>query len=195
MRFPLDLRFKIMAVSPQVSITDAAGQLVFYVKQKAFKLKEAVTVFADREQTRPLYTIAADRVLDWSASYHFTAAGTGEALGGVRRKGGRSLWRAHYEVFRGGDVVAEIREANPWTKVFDALLGDVPVLGLFTGYLFHPAYVVQRMTGEPLLRLEKQAAFMEGKYKLEQMEELGEADRTIVVLSTIMLLLLERSRG
>ncbi len=39
-------------------------------EQKAFKLKEAVTVFGDEEQTRPLYTIKADRVFDISAQHN-----------------------------------------------------------------------------------------------------------------------------
>ena len=39
MRFPLDLRFKIVAIAPQISVTDASGALLLYVKQKAFRLK------------------------------------------------------------------------------------------------------------------------------------------------------------
>ena len=61
MNFPLELRFKILAIASQIAVRDASGNLLCYVKQKAFKLKEAVTVFGDEEQTRPLYTIKADR--------------------------------------------------------------------------------------------------------------------------------------
>jgi len=55
MKYPLSLKFKLMALSPQVSVHDADGQLRMYVKQKAFKLKEKVTVFADEQQSTPLY--------------------------------------------------------------------------------------------------------------------------------------------
>ena len=89
MRFPLALRFKAVAVSPQVSVTDAGGELVFYVRQKAFKLKEAITVFADVEQTRPLYRIAADRVIDISARYRIEDE-SGVSLGFLQRRGMRS---------------------------------------------------------------------------------------------------------
>ena len=71
MKYPLNLSFKLLAIAQQITGTDAAGQVVFYVKQKAFKLKEAVTVFADVEQTKPMYTIKADRVIDFSARYDF----------------------------------------------------------------------------------------------------------------------------
>lgn len=42
---------------------------------KAFKLKEAITVFADEAQTRPLYHINAGRVIDFSATYTINVAG------------------------------------------------------------------------------------------------------------------------
>jgi hypothetical protein len=196
MNFPLQLRFKLLAIAQQVSVTDSAGRLVMYVKQKAFKLKEAVTVFADAEQTRPLYTIQADRVLDISAQYTIRDSGTGEALGAIKRRGMRSIWRAHYEITRGGAPVLMIREANPWVKVGDALLGEIPVLGIFTGYFFHPAYLVS--AGEnapPVLRVVKHRAFMEGRYEITKEGELSESDERLAVLSVLMMTLLERRRG
>src|SRR6266540_3159155 len=78
MEFPLDLRFKLMALGSRLTVTDARGTLVYYVKQKAFKLKESVTVFADEGQTRPLYTINADRIVDVSARYRVTDQGGSE---------------------------------------------------------------------------------------------------------------------
>ena len=56
--FPLSLRFKLIAVASQIDVTDAQGASVFYVRQKAFKLKEAVTVYRDATQGQPLYRIA-----------------------------------------------------------------------------------------------------------------------------------------
>ena len=70
MQFPLSLSFKILALAPQVYVRDASGVVQMYVRQKLMKLKEAVTVFADESQTTPLYTINADRVIDWSARYN-----------------------------------------------------------------------------------------------------------------------------
>src|SRR4028118_2414038 len=189
MDFPLPLRFKIMAIAPQISVTDNAGRLLMYVKQKAFKLKEAVTVFADEAQTRPLYSIKADRVIDISAQYAITDE-TGTQVGVLQRKGMRSLWRAHYEVSRGGGVVLAIREANPWVKVVDALVGELPVIGIFTGYILHPAYLVSRAdTGEVVMKATKQAAFLEGKYNIERVGDLRPEDETLAVLNVLMMLL------
>jgi hypothetical protein len=194
MEYPLNLSFKVVALAPQVAVTDAAGNLAFYVKQKLFKLKEAVTVFADREQTRPLYTMNADRVIDFSARYHFSDQ-AGVPLGSVKRQGVKSLWKSHYDVFDGETVVMTIQEENPWVKVLDALFSSIPVLGIFAGYVFHPAYVVSRMDGTAVMRLQKLAAFFEGKFRIEKLAEMTPADETRVLLSLLMMLLLERVRG
>jgi uncharacterized protein YxjI len=194
MNYPLQLSFKLMAMSPQIYVRDAAGQVRMYVKQKMFKLKEKVTVFADEAQTQPIYHIQADRVIDFNARYHFTTA-QGQPLGSVRRQGARSLFRAHYEVMQGEDVVLQIREMNPWSKVGDALLTQIPVVGMFAGYLFHPAYTVTRSDGVEVLRSTKQPAMWEGKYTVEKKAEISTEAEALGVLSLLMLLLLERRRG
>jgi hypothetical protein len=195
MTFPLDLRFKTIAVAPQISVFDAAGQLQLYVKQQAFKLKESVTVFRDAAQTRPIYRIAADRVLDISANYRIDDEG-GTPLGTLRRQGMRSLWRAHYEVLRGGVPFLTIREENPWVKVLDGLVGEIPIVGLFTGYVLHPAYRLSQAGAEtPVLRVVKQPAFFEGRYTVEQVAALAPPEQTLAVLAALMMLLLERGRG
>ena len=194
MNFPLDLSFKKIALSPQVKVTDASGQVVLYTKQKMFKLKEAVTVFADVEQMRPLYTINADRVLDFNAKYNI-ADTTGRPLGTIARKGRKSLWRAQYEVSDGGGQPLTIREENGWVKVGDAVFGEIPVLGIFSGYLFNPSYVLTDTAGAPLMRLAKQPAFMEGRFRIEKLAEMSEQDETRAVLSFLMMVLLERQRG
>ena len=194
MEYPLQLSFKLMALTPQIFVYDAAGQVRMYVKQKMFKLKEDVTVFADESQGQPLYHIKADRVIDFNARYNFTTAG-GQEIGSVRRRGRRSLLRAHYEVMRGEDVVLVIREANPWAKVGDALFGEIPVVGIFAGYVFHPVYNVSRADGAEVLRATKQPALWEGKYSVDKLADISAEAEALGVLSLLTMLLLERRRG
>jgi hypothetical protein len=195
MRYPLDLSFKIIAIAPQIAVRDAAGALVLYVKQKAFKLKEDVTVYADEQQARPVFRIAADRIIDFNARYEISTA-TGEKLGAIRRQGMRSLWKSHYDVSdtRGANVFS-IREANPWVKVADNLLGELPVVGLLTGYLFHPAYIVARPNGTPMFRVTKRPALFEGRYQVTVEGKYTEDEEAIAVPAILMMLLLERMRG
>jgi uncharacterized protein YxjI len=192
--YPLTLSFKIVALAPQLSVKDANGNLVAYVKQKLFKLKEAVTVFADERQTQSMYTLNADRILDFSARYNFADA-QGNPIGSVKRRGMKSIWSAHYDIMDGDNVIMSIKEANPWVKVVDAFLSEVPILGIFSGYILHPVYLVSREDGTVVMRLEKQPAFFEGKFAVEKKMPLSEAEEKRVLLSLIMMLLLERARG
>ena len=194
LNYPLDLSFKIIALNPQVRMTDASGQLVAYVKQKAFRLREDVTIFADEGQTRPLYRINANRILDINAAYNITTP-QGQTIGQVRRPGLRTIWKANYPIHdAGGNELGLIHEENAWVKVMDALLGEVPVVGMFSGYLFNPAYLVD-VRGQTVLYMKKQPAFFEGKFTIEQRGQLHEQDEPVVLSSIIMALMMERARG
>jgi len=196
LNFPLNLSFKIISWGPEMSITDAGGSLVFYVKQKLFKLKEVVNVFADREQTQLLYTLKADRIIDFSARYNFADA-TGNPLGAVKRKGMRSLWRAQYEIYQGDEEQPnlEITEESVAVRVADGCLNSIPIVGLFTGYFLHPAYLVTRNDGALVMKVQKQPAFFEGKFKIERLLMLDELEERRILLSIMMMTLLERTRG
>ncbi|MDQ2855760.1 MAG: hypothetical protein M3R68_05490 [Acidobacteriota bacterium] len=195
MNYPLDLSFKLLALANQISVTDAQGNLIFYVKQKMFKLKEAVTVFADKEQTRPLFKINADRVIDISARYHISDV-NGGALGSVKRQGMKSLWRARYDICDAADTpVLTISEENPWVKVVDALVGEVPIVGMFTGFVFNPSYVVKNVHDAIIMRFKKQPSMFESKFRLESLIPISPEEEQRTVLSILMMVLLERRRG
>lgn len=192
--YPLNLSFKLIAINPQVKVTDASGQTVLYVKQKALALKEDVKVFADDAQQRQLYQMKANRIIDFSAQYNITRA-DGGSVGAVKRKGMRSIFKATYNIVdAAGADVGLIHEENAWVKVMDALLGEVPILGMLSGYLFNPAYLVD-LRGQTVLYLKKQPAFLEGKFTLEKRGNLSDADEGLLLSSVIMMLMLERSRG
>ena len=195
MNYPLELSFKLLALASQIYVRDANGHLIGYVKQKLFKLKEDIRIFADEGQTHLRYGIKADRILDFSANYAF-ADPSGRRIGSVKRKGMRSLWKADYEIAGPeGVLVMRINEEKGWVKVVDALVGEVPVLGMFSGYFFNPTYLVTRADGSPVLRLRKQPAFFESKFTMEPVSGMPENEEELVLLSCLTMTLLERSRG
>ncbi len=192
--YPLTFSFKILSFASQFSVRDSGNNLIAYARQKILALKEAVTVFADEQQTRQLFSIKADRIIDWSARYNFTSV-QGVSLGAVKRRGMRSLWKATYDILEGDNPVMTIQEENPWIKMADGLLSEIPILGIFSGYLFHPVYLVTRGDNTPVMRMTKQPAFFEGKFLVEKLGNLNESEEQRVLLSLMMAILLERSRG
>ena len=196
MNYPLKLSFKLITLVSQIYISDANGELLGYVRQKLLKLKEDINVFADEQQTQHLYNIKADRMLDFSARYNFTD-NRGVSVGSIKRKGMRSIFKAHYEIYEPSGVLGmEIHEENAWIKVVDSLVGELPVIGMFTGYFFNPAYIISRANGgAQIARLQKQPAFFEGIFQLEKLTEMSEDDEALVLLSFLTMTLLERARG
>jgi hypothetical protein len=195
MSYPLTLRFKVIALARQFSAEDASGRLLMYVKQKAFKLREAITVFAEETQTRPLYRINADRIIDWSARYHISDD-AGQEIGAIQQQGMKSLWRTRYDIYRGDRVVFEVREENPWAKVGDHFLGEIPILGFFAGYLFHPKYLISTAEGAPVLRATKQPALFEGKFRIDRLETpLTPEDERLLLIGAVTSVMLEKNRG
>ena len=199
MNFPLELRFKLIALASQIFVRDAGGALMFYVRQKMFKLKEDVVVYGDTEQTVPRFRIQADRIIDWRASYRITDETTGEQLGAIRREGMRSLWRARYEVSTTTGPAFTIHEESVLVRILDGILGEIPILGAFTGYLFHAAFRVTRGTGEApgadVMRIVKRPAMFEGRFSLEPLGAMSDDEERLLVMSALMLVLLERDRG
>ena len=193
--YPLNFQFKVTSLANDFNVKDADGNTLAYVRQKMFKLKEAISVFSNENRSDLLYKINADRIIDFNASYSFTNANE-EVIGSVGRKGAKSLLKAHYEIFN-QDNKQEfvINEENPWAKVGDAVLGEIPVVGMFTGYFCNPRYAIKRADGTIVARLSKEASFMGRKFKLEKLAELNEKEGERMVLAIMMMSLLERRRG
>lgn len=195
MQYPLEVTLKIWTLAPKIAVTDAEGNLVFFVKQKLFKLREAIGVFADEAQTQKLYDLKADRIIDFSARYNFIDS-NGISLGAVKRKGLRSLWRAHYDIFDNEtSSTLHIQEENPWVKVIDSLFAEIPILGTLSGYVFNPKYLVERSDGTVVMRLEKRPSWLSRKFTIKPVDQLSSREETQALLSLLMMVLLERSRG
>jgi uncharacterized protein YxjI len=197
-QFPLDIRFKLIALAPRMFVTDATGQNVCFVSQKVLALKEDIQVYTDESRSNELYRIKADRILDFSAVYRFTRTANGQGFGAIRSKGWRSIWRATYEVTDANDnITHKIEEDNPWVKVGDALLGEVPVLGMFTGYFLHPKYSAYDInTNQPVMTLTKKNAFFEGRFGLEKLDpSLSPEVEARLLLSFMLMVQFMRRRG
>jgi len=196
LQYPLTLSFKILALASQATVTDASGKTVLFTKQKLLKFREHVEIWTDKSQGTRLAEIKANKVIDWSARYFFTDA-QGTPIGSVGRRGWRSMWKAHYEAFNPGDNNPDfsIQEGNAWVKVMDGFVSEIPIVGMFSGYFFHPTYLATRNNGTPTMRLTKQAAFWEGRFLIEKLSDVTPREELNLFLSFLMMILLERNRG
>jgi uncharacterized protein YxjI len=194
MQFPIQIAFKLLALAPQMYVRDAAGKNLGYVRQKLLAFKEKVTVYADESQATAIYSMGADRVIDFNAAYHFANA-SGQHLGSAKRSGMRSLWKAHYVITVGQTDTFEVQEESALVRMIDNVIGEIPFVGFLTGYFFNPVYLVTRMDGSQALRMVKQRSFLESVFTIDKQTELSSTEQEATMLGLMMIILLERSRG
>ena len=201
-QYPLNMRFKLISLTPQVYITEANGNEVVFVRQRMLKLKEDIQIYSDSSKSEEIFRIKADRIIDFSAHYHFTDSRLDEPLGSIKRKGMRSLWRATYFVSdQNEQQTHHIKEDNPWAKVGDALLGEIPFVGFLTSYLFHPIYTAYKGIDRedeqfPVMRMTKQPSLFERFFVIDKLDEsLTAAEENRLLLAFMMTVQLERGRS
>jgi uncharacterized protein YxjI len=150
---------------------------------------------SDSSQSKELYKINADRIIDFSAKYHLRDV-NGREIGAIKREGVRSIFKARYDIFdSNGTHVLDINEESAFVRVMDALFGEIPVLGMFTGYVFNPTYIVADMQGQVVMKIKKEPALLETGFLITQERPMSDEETLRAVLGAFMMVLLERIRG
>ena len=52
MKYPLNLKFKLITLVKQIYVTDSDNNTVLYIKQKFWKIKEHVELFTDNTKEK-----------------------------------------------------------------------------------------------------------------------------------------------
>jgi uncharacterized protein YxjI len=128
-------RYEVRAAGPG----DEEGELVAFVQQKTFALKEDLRFYADEGKTRELFRLKARQRFDPTARYKVTdAAGMeiGELAKAFRRSLARSTWRVYTP--GGGEEIAWATERSLFRSLLRRLLslgGFIPIVGDLLGLI------------------------------------------------------------
>ncbi len=119
----------------EFEIFDGQSNLKYYIKQKAFKLKEAITVF-DHTKTNPVLLIQARKWRDFSGTYDVSLP-DGQKIGALKRQGMASMFRDSWKILDLNDnIIGSIDEdsmmmamlrrflSNLIPQHFDITIGD-----------------------------------------------------------------------
>ena len=161
------------------------GRLLAYSKQKAFRLREDIRVFADEEMTTELLFIQADRVIDWSAAYRVTDSQTGEPIGLLRRKGWSSLMRDSWEILDpSGAVRGRVLEDSAW-KALIRRLNDLATL-------FLPQAFLIQVGGQTVATMKQNFLGIPPKFTVDlSLDTGGLLPRPLAVATVVLLLAIE----
>ena len=88
--------FKFMGAS--FDIFDANNNVVLHAAQKAFKLKEDIRLYTNKEKTEEVLLIQARAILDFSAAYDVVDSKTGLRIGTLKRKGWNAFVRDEWTI-------------------------------------------------------------------------------------------------
>jgi hypothetical protein len=103
------------------------GSLVLFASQKAFKLKEDIRLYADKQKSEELLVIKARNIIDWSAAYDVEDPVNGRKLGAFKRKGWSSLLRDQWIVMDAMDQeIGFIREDSALMSLLRRLIALIP---------------------------------------------------------------------
>jgi len=108
------IRRKILTIfGAKFHVYNNEGELILFSKQKAFKLKEDIRVFADESMAAERLVIKARQIVDFSAAYDVVDPSEDRKIGALRRKGWKSLVRDSWEFLDENDqAVAMVEEDN-----------------------------------------------------------------------------------
>lgn len=120
-------------------IYDPSGQVVFYSKQKAFKLREDIRVYSDETMTEELLLIKARQIIDFAACYDVFDQHDGSKVGALKRKGFSSIIRDKWILMDAGDnEIGVVEEDSVGMAIlrrflkflpqhYNAKIGEIPV--------------------------------------------------------------------
>lgn len=157
------------------------GGLQFYVKQKAFKLKEAITVYGDEDMTDVELLIQARSIMDFSGTYDVTTP-EGQKVGALRRQGMKSIFRDRWEILDPDDAVIGTVEEDSMA---------LAILRRFLSALVPQSFTVA-VGGETVGVFDQHFNPFVAKYDIDfSYDSRGQLDRRLGIAAVVLLLAVE----
>ncbi len=166
-------------------IRDASGNTVMYSTQKAFKLREDMTIWADETQSRALLTIKTPQILDFGATYMISDATTGEDVGAIARKGLKSVVRDEWKFISTDNLQIGILTESGWARaIISRLINMVP-----------QKYLIASEDGREVAVINQHFNPFVLKYTMSILEPDPPIDRRLLISMGILLCAIEGRQG
>ena len=158
-------------------VYDEAGQLLFYARQKAFKLREDFRVYADETMSTELLTILTPQILDISATYGVRDATTGEVVGAIKRKGLKSIFKDEW-VFLGpqGAELGRLKERSVFGALMSRWIKLIP-----------QSYVIVTPDGREIAQIKQRFNPFVLKYDVRIPDARPAIDRRLILAAGVLL--------
>ena len=158
-----------------------SGDLLFFSKQKAFKLREDLRVYSDETMAHELLTINTPQILDFGATYYVKDATTGQTVGAVARKGLKSLFKDEWKFLnQAGMEIGRLTEKSALSALSSRILNLIP-----------QKYVIQSSDGREVAQIQQRFNPFVLKYGMRVTAPEPPIDRRLLIAAGIMLAAIE----
>lgn len=116
-------------------IYDPDGNVAFYSKLKAFKMKEDIRVYTGEDMQEEVLVIKARKILDISAAYDVVDPTTNEKVGVLKRKGIKSIMKDEWIFMDSNDQeIGLIKEDSTFLALFRRFITSI-IPQTYHGYI------------------------------------------------------------
>ncbi len=173
-------------LSQKYRIFDPQGNMVFFAKMKAFKLKEDLRLFHDEAMTQEVIAIKARRIVDFGAAYDIFDPVSQQRLGTLRRKGIRSMVRDQWAILNFDDQEIGTIEEDSWA---------LALVRRFVWSLLPQNYHIT-VKGHQIATVKRHISFIAMKISLTILPAAAEKiDTRVLLAATLLLSAVEGGQG
>ena len=163
-------------------VYDESGNVVFFSRQKPFKLKEDFRVYSDESQSQELLTIKTPQILDLGATYYIKDSATQQAVGALRRQWAKSLIKDEWTFLsQDGKEIGKLTEESWVSAIASRLIKLIP-----------QNYVVIAQDGKKIAEIKRYFNPFVLKYTMNIFEPEPAIDRRLLMAAGILLAGIER---
>lgn len=168
----------------QVKIFDEnQNNLLFFVKQKAFKIKEDISIYADESKNKELLRIKTKSIFDIMGTYDVTDSVTGQQIGALRRSGWSLLARDTWDILdANGNPIGRCQEDSLVKAILRRLGLSLIMPQSFTLTVGDQEVGVLKQTFNPFVP----------QFRVDfSMDSAGKLDRRLGIATVILLQIIE----
>lgn len=198
----LEFRRKFFRIfGAAIDITDPeTEQLVGFIEMQAWKLREDIRVYSDKNKSKELFRIHARNIIDFGVTYDVFDSQSNEQIFSMRRKGLKSTFvRDQWEIKDASDKqIGELKETSSGLALVRRYTDLIPFVGPFIDLAmsFWPiTYSVFDGTGQVTANLTHQRNPFIVKFLLERTETTSSLDPRIPVALTGMLSVIDAGKN
>jgi len=180
------IRRKVIALAQQYYVEDQQGRQIGYSKQKMFKLKEDIRVFANDQMTQELFRIQQTNWSDAWGQFAIIDSASGQAVGHVRRKALASIVRSEWEMYNAANQLV----GGIYEKTGRALARRFVPMGKLI-----PAKMEVTLQGQTVATIDQQFKVIGDLWDINAQGFPPNADRRVLVSCAILMGMIERQQG